>query len=108
MLTGMVFCMDTGNNIGDDGAMAVSEALRNVQRLLMLDLLGTCVCICFWAACVYNLTLYCKGRAGNEIGDRGAQAVAGALASVPLLQTLDFSGTGEGERRRGTSATRTC
>ena len=53
VVTGLAVCVPTGNNIGDDGARVLAEALSSMSgvRDLMLDLYRTWLCVCV-RACV--------------------------------------------------------
>ena len=57
------------NELGDDGAVALSTGLKENKSLQSIDLQG-------------------KGYGAGQIGPRGATALASAIAAIPSLTSV--------------------
>ena len=79
----------TGISIGDEGASALSEALKNNAALTTLDLAGEQEESeeDGWIANIANNK---HQQAGNKIGDEGARALSEALKTNTALQSLEL------------------
>ena len=80
------------NNIGDEGAKALGEALKENKTLTYLDISGTSS---FRDGLTYldaadNLWMVIIG---NGIGDEGAKALSDSLKENKTLKVLDIRGT---------------
>ena len=79
-----------GHNIDDDMMRELAEAIAALKALQVLILDGKVPppppCICFMAAGAFS------HAAGNNIGDSGCTALAGALPHLSALQQLWLSG----------------
>ena len=82
----------TSNNIGDSGAAAIAEALKNDSAVVRLDLSGNSIGGSGAAAVAEALksstVLTDLILNNNSIGDIGAAAVAEALKSTTALTSL--------------------
>ena len=77
-----------GNEISDDGAVALAEALTTNTSVIQISLECENVCIRRFAAdhrCVLTL------RPGNNIGIDGAKAIANALKTNASLTRINLS-----------------
>ena len=90
-----------GYRIGDDGAQALAEALREKAKLSTLVLnrssIGEAGAQVLAGALRENATLTTMNLGANSIGDAGAQALAGALRVNTTLTKLDLGGDGIGD-----------
>ena len=81
-----------GNKIGDKGAKALAEGLKENKTLTYLDISSTSS---FGDGLMYldatdNLWMVIIG---NRIGDEGAKALSDSLKENKTLKVLDISGT---------------
>jgi hypothetical protein len=68
-----------GNEIGNDGAKAIADAINDHKVIATLDLSGM-----IRSSKSYHI--------GNEIGNEGAKAIAGAINDHKVIVKLDLSG----------------
>eukprot|EP00667_Euglena_gracilis_P022674 EG_transcript_25336 len=86
------------NNIGDDGARALRNALEHNSTLQRMDLDGNNIgddgARALRNALEHNSTLQRMDLDGNNIGDDGARALRNALEHNSTLQRMDLDGNG--------------
>ena len=82
----------TDNQIGDDGAKAISEALKTNQSITHINL--SCMNTnSHFQLNSLSLTLnYIFHFIGNKIGDDGARAISEALKTNQSITYIDLSG----------------
>ena len=85
------------NEIGDDGACVIADAMRVNSSLQWLDLVRLCCCtlLDIFFTCVSLKFPFCfsflalnVSQSNNEIGDDGARAIADAMRVNSSVQTL--------------------
>ena len=90
-----------GNNLGDGGAEAVAEWLKQNNTLHTLNLhynqIGDDGAAAIAAALQTNTSLHTLRVGANQIGDVGAAAIAAALQANTSLHTLDVAGNHIGD-----------
>jgi Ran GTPase-activating protein (RanGAP) involved in mRNA processing and transport len=75
----------TDNNIGDEGAKSIVEALKHNSTLQSLNFYST--------ELTFHHFVTHSGTTGNNIGDEGAKSIAEALKHNTTLQSFNFYGT---------------
>ena len=85
---------ETDNEIGDEGAFAIAEALEINTVLTTLELIGLCLMGLLWTSCLLLIRWFgcIMGETDNDIGDEGAYAIAEALEINTVLTTLNLNG----------------
>jgi len=89
--------LSTGNQIGDEGAATLAEALKHNTSLTTLDLRGNRIgdegAAMLAEAVQHNTSLTTLNLAGNRIGDEGAATLAKALEEHNItLSKLEIEG----------------
>jgi Ran GTPase-activating protein (RanGAP) involved in mRNA processing and transport len=78
-----------GNQIGDEGAKALAEALKTNETITTVNLSGVrVVCGVSWL----RLTFHWMRLQGNPIGDEGAKALAEALKTNKSVTNIYLYG----------------
>jgi Ran GTPase-activating protein (RanGAP) involved in mRNA processing and transport len=75
----------TANQIGDEGARALAEALKTIKTLVFINLRGKNFGV---VVCLIGVVLL----TGNQIGVEGARALAEALKTNKTLGIIDIGG----------------
>jgi hypothetical protein len=98
----VVTILDLGhNNIGDEGAIAIVEALKVTAVLTKLELYGNNIGVdgakAIAEALKVNAVMTELELCGNKIGDEGAEAIAEALKVNAVLTELQLGGNTIGD-----------
>ena len=85
-------CVFAGNNIGDEGAKALAEALKVNQGLQDLNLTCRKNDTYYFISASLFPSFHWPSFIGNNIGSEGAKALAEALKVNQSLQNLNLNG----------------
>jgi len=88
----VLVCVESGNNIGEEGAEALGPHLAKLSKMAKLNLAGPWLlmvgaCGGWWRDTYTSVCL-----AGNLIGEEGAQALGPYLAKLSNMTELHLGG----------------
>ena len=95
--------MSTVNNIGDEGAKALSQCLTHLPQLVKLDLRGLCAQIDLLLDVICDVM-----STDNDIGDEGANALICYLMCDVTLMCVMCVNTGNKIEVEGSKALSQC